>query len=292
MGKGSWSIIVHGGAKAISPGDAEAHRQGCARAAERGAEILARGGSAVDAARRAVAMLEDDPTFNAGHGSVANAAGDIEMDAGIMDGATLAIGAVAAVVRIHNPIDAAAAMLGEPPILLVGKGAERFAYKKGLRCTPPTGASTPPEKPGHDTVGCVARDRAGHIAAATSTGGIAGTLPGRVGDAPLPGCGFYADDKVGGVSLSGDGEAIARTLLGARIVRAMEDRRAALAAQDIHEPMQRLGAEAGVIAIDAAGRIGAAHNSENFAVAFGSSEKPVIISAIHQDEWKAVLPDD
>ncbi|MDO9363116.1 MAG: isoaspartyl peptidase/L-asparaginase family protein [Sphingopyxis sp.] len=292
MDKGSWSIIVHGGAKAISPSDAEAHRQGCARAAERGAEILARGGSAVDAARRAVAMLEDDPTFNAGHGSVANAAGDIEMDAGIMDGATLAIGAVAAVVRIHNPIDAAAAMLGEPPILLVGKGAERFAYKKGLRCTPPTGASTPPEKPGHDTVGCVARDRAGHIAAATSTGGIAGTLPGRVGDAPLPGCGFYADDKVGGVSLSGDGEAIARTLLGARIVRAMEDRRAALAAQDIHEPMQRLGAEAGVIAIDAAGRIGAAHNSENFAVAFGSSEKPVIISAIHQDEWKAVLPHD
>lgn len=287
MDKMAWSIIVHGGAKAISPAEAKAHRQGCVRAVEAGADILARGGSAVDAARRAVAMLEDDPTFNAGHGSVANAAGDFEMDAGIMDGATLAIGAVAAVVRINNPVDAAAAMLGEPPILLVGKGAERFAYKKGLRCTPPAPTLPRPGKAGHDTVGCVARDSAGHIAAATSTGGIAGTMPGRVGDAPLPGCGFYADDGVGGVSLSGDGEAIARTLLGARIVRAMEDYPAPQAVQDIHHPMQRLGAEAGVIAIDAAGRIGAAHNSDSFAIAFGSSENPKIMSAIHQDEWKA-----
>lgn len=292
MDKGSWSIVVHGGAKPILPGEAKAHRQGCTRAAEAGADILARGGSAVEAARRAVAMLEDDPTFNAGHGSVANAAGDFEMDAGIMDGTTLAIGAVAAVVRISNPVDAAAAMLGEIPILLVGKGAERFAYGKGLRCTPPAPTLPRPGKRGHDTVGCVARDRAGHIAAATSTGGIAGTLPGRVGDAPLPGCGFYADDSVGGVSLSGDGEAIARSLLGARIVRAMEDRPAPQAAQDIHNPMRRLGAEAGVIAIDAAGRIGAAHNSPNFAIAFGSSENPKIQAAIHQDEWREDLSHD
>lgn len=286
MDKGKWSIIVHGGAKAISASEAAAHRAGCARAAEAGAEILARGGSAVDAARRAVVILEDDPTFNAGQGSVANAAGDIEMDAGIMDGASLAIGAVAAVNRIANPIEVAAALLGEPAILLVGKGAERFAYRRGLRCTPPRPTLPRIGANAHDTVGCVARDRSGHIAAATSTGGISGTLPGRIGDAPLPGCGFYADDAIGGVSLSGEGEAIARTLLGARVVRAMEDRPAAQAVEDIHGPMQRLSAEAGVIAIDAAGRIGAAHNSENFAFAFASSEQAGIVAAIHQNELK------
>lgn len=291
MDKGNWAIIVHGGAKPIAADEAAAHRAGCARAAEAGAEILARGGSAVDAARRAVVILEDDPTFNAGQGSVANAAGDIEMDAGIMDGATLAIGAVAAVNRIANPIEAAAAMLETPPILLVGKGAERFAYKRGLRCTPPS-PSLPKRRARHDTVGCVARDLTGHIAAATSTGGISGTLPGRIGDAPLPGCGFYADDAIGGVSLSGDGEAIARTLLGAQVMRAMEDQPAAEAVENIHAPMQRLSAEAGVIAIDAAGRIGAAHNSENFALAFASSDRIDIITAIHQDELKADISHD
>lgn len=291
MDKGNWAIIVHGGAKPISADEAAAHRAGCARAAEAGADILARGGSALDAARRAVVILEDDSTFNAGQGSVANAAGDIEMDAGIMDGATLAIGAVAAVNRIANPIEAAAAMLETPPILLVGKGAERFAYKRGLRCTPPS-PSLPKRNARHDTVGCVARDLTGHIAAAASTGGISGTLPGRIGDAPLPGCGFYADDTTGGVSLSGDGEAIARTLLGARVIRAMEDQPAAEAVENIHAPMQRLSAEAGVIAIDAAGRIGAAHNSENFAFAFASSDRTDIITAIHQDELKADVSHD
>lgn len=291
MDKGNWAIIVHGGAKPIAADEAAAHRAGCARAAEAGAEILARGGSAVDAARRAVVILEDDPTFNAGQGSVANAAGDIEMDAGIMDGATLAIGAVAAVNRIANPIEAAAAMLETPPILLVGKGAERFAYKRGLRCTPPS-PSLPKRNARHDTVGCVARDLTGHIAAATSTGGISGTLPGRIGDAPLPGCGFYADDAIGGVSLSGDGEAIARVLLGAQVMRAMEDQPAEEAVENIHAPMQRLSAEAGVIAIDAAGRIGAAHNSENFALAFASSDRIDIITAIHQDELKADISHD
>ncbi|MDO9370365.1 MAG: isoaspartyl peptidase/L-asparaginase family protein [Sphingopyxis sp.] len=292
MGKGGWSIIVHGGAKSILADEAAAHRAGCARAAAAGADILARGGSAVDAARCAVTLLENDPTFNAGHGSVANAAGDIEMDAGIMDGATLAIGAVASVNRIANPIEAAAAMLEAPPILLVGKGAERFAWKQGLSCVPPRPTLPRRTASGHDTVGCVARDQAGHIAAATSTGGLAGTLPGRIGDAPLPGCGFYADDAIGGVSLSGDGEAIARTLLGARVIRAMEDRPAAEAVGDIDAPMLRLAAEAGVIAIDAAGRIGAAHNSENFAFALASSDRPGVIAVIHQDELKAIFSHD
>lgn len=288
-----WAIVVHGGAKTIQPDTAEAHRRGCAIAAEAGAEILCSGGSAIDAALRAVRILEDDPTFNAGQGSVKNAAGETEMDAAIMDGETLAIGAVAAARRLANPIEAAAALLEAPTILLVGEGADRFGYNIGLRCIDPASLpASPVQSPGHDTVGCVAIDRAGHIAAATSTGGLEGTLPGRVGDAPLPGCGFYADDRIGGVSLSGEGEAIARCLLGSRVMRAMENEPADEAVTVIFEPMDRLAAEAGVIAIDAAGRIGIAHNSDHFALACASSACPGVISAIHQNELKVSEPDD
>lgn len=286
MDRLQWAIVVHGGAKTIAPDNADAHRSGCARAVEAGAEILRRGGSALDAARRAVCVLEDDPTFNAGRGSVRNAAGEIEMDAAIMDGETLAIGAVAAVRHVANPIEAAAALLDAPPILLVGEGAERFARDAGLRPTGLEVISAAAGDPGHDTVGCVALDSAGHVAAATSTGGLEGTLPGRVGDTPLPGCGFYADDAIGGVSLSGDGEAIGRTLLGARVMRAMEREPADEAVTVIFAPMERLAAEAGVIAIDATGQIGIAHNSDHFALACASSAFPDVVSAIHQNELK------
>jgi beta-aspartyl-peptidase (threonine type) len=284
MVEGQWAIIVHGGARSIAPDRIDANKRGCAAAAAAGAEVLGRGGSAVEAARVAVCVLEDDPTFNAGQGSVANADGEVEMDAGIMDGTTLAVGAVAAVRRLPNPIETAAAILNEPPILLVGAGAESFARSRGLPLTDqPVEAAAAPS-PGHDTVGCVALDGAGHFAAATSTGGLAGTLAGRVGDAPLPGGGFYADDMIGGVSLSGDGEAIARLLLGARVMRAMEEADAPNAARSIYTPLQRLGAEAGVIAIDADGQIGLAHNSEHFAVAFASADTD-IRAITHIDEW-------
>ncbi|MBE1529467.1 beta-aspartyl-peptidase (threonine type) [Sphingopyxis sp. OAS728] len=279
-----WAIIVHGGARTIAPDRIVANRNGCAAAAAAGAAILERGGGAVEAARVAVCMLEDDPTFNAGRGSVANAAGEIEMDAGIMDGETLAIGAVAAVHRLHNPVEAAAEMLDQVPVLLVGKGAEAFARSRGLPVASKPLRPVPAEAAGHDTVGCVAFDRAGHLAAATSTGGLAGTLSGRVGDAPLPGGGFYADDAIGAVSLSGDGEAIARMLVGARVMRAMEDMPAPEAVRAIRAPLQRLGAEAGVIAIDARGRIGLDHNSDHFAVAFASADRE-LVAITHSDEW-------
>ncbi len=284
MSDATWSLIVHGGARKIASDMAEANRAGCRAAAKAGAAVLRAGGSAVDAVRISVCHLEDNDVFNAGRGSVGNAAGDIEMDAGIMDGTTLEIGAVAAVRRLYNPVEAAAAMLTAEPILLVGEGAERFAQGQGLAlaATPFAPASGP--RAGHDTVGCVARDAAGHLAAATSTGGIANTLPGRVGDAPLPGCGFYADDAIGAVSLSGDGEAIARTLLGAQVIRAMESWPARQAAGTIIGPMERLGAEAGVIAIDANGRIGFAHNSEHFALAFVDADSEAITAIIHRDE--------
>ncbi|MFC3308279.1 isoaspartyl peptidase/L-asparaginase family protein [Blastomonas aquatica] len=291
MVKGRWTIVVHGGAKTIRADQAQAHRSGCAKAAAAGAEVLRRGGSAVHAARMAVCVLEDDPVFNAGRGSVRNAAGGVEMDAGIMDGTTLALGAVAAVRCIVHPVEAATAMLDAEPVLLVGHGAEVFALDQGLavRDTPDDCSAI---DAGHDTVGCVAFDQQGAFAAATSTGGLEGTLPGRVGDSPLPGCGFYADDAVGAVALSGEGEAIARTLLATQVMRAMEARPAPEAAGAIFAPLQRLGAQAGVVAIDTGGRIGVAHNSDHFALACASSAFAGVVSALHQTELKMDIHDE
>lgn len=292
MDKAQWAIIVHGGAKTIAADEADAHRDGCARAAAAGADVLWRGGSAIDAARIAVRVLEDDPVFNAGHGSVANAAGDVEMDAGIMNGTTLAVGAVAAVQRIANPVEAAAALLDAAPVLLVGEGAEAFALDRGIAAWDETPDTRPPGRAGHDTVGCVAMDSNGGFAAAASTGGLDGTLPGRVGDTPMPGCGFYADDAVGAVALSGEGEAIARTTLGSQVMRAMETRPAGAAVRSILEPLQRLDAEAGVVAIDSAGRIGVAHNTDHFAMACASSTFASVRSALHQNELRTQDIDD
>lgn len=287
MAERTWAIVVHGGAKPIAPDRAEANRTGCCAAAAAGARVLRAGGSAIEATRVAIRVLEDDPTFNAGTGSVRNADGACEMDAAIMNGATLAIGAVAAVRTLRNPIDAAHAMLNAPPILLVSEGAERFAADRGLAARDP-GAPAAIDT-GHDTVGCVALDTAGHVAAATSTGGLEGTLPGRVGDSPLPGCGFYAEDGIGGVSLSGDGEAIARTLLAGRIMRRLEDGTAGFAAAIVPAALATVGGEAGAIVLDSAGGIGVSHTSSHFALALAASDLDTIAGATHADALKDYL---
>lgn len=283
-----WAIIVHGGAKHIAEEKAQANRAGCRAAAAAGASVLRAGGPARDAALAAVRVLEDDPTFNAGTGSVRNAAGAVEMDAAMMDGSELALGAVAAVQRLRNPIAVAHAMLSADPVLLVGEGAENFAEQQGFTLEAPAEIEFSVGEAGHDTVGCVAIDIAGHIAAATSTGGLNGTLLGRVGDSPLAGCGLYADDAVGGVSLSGDGEAIARTMLAARVMHAMEGATSGGAVQAIHAPLLRVGGEAGVIAIDRDGRIGVAHNSSHFALGIAGTNLPPR-GAIKRDELQEYL---
>jgi beta-aspartyl-peptidase (threonine type) len=294
MHDGRWALIVHGGAKSISPDKAEANRAGCLEAARAGAEVLRYGGSAVAAVEAAVRRLEDDATFNAGVGSVANADGDIEMDAAIMDGRTLAVGAVAAVRRIRNPIGTAAKMLEAVPVLLVAEGAERFARDRGLPMCEPNDpfVSLPAGGPEHDTVGCVAIDAAGHIAAATSTGGLTGQHPGRVGDSPVPGAGLYADDQLGGVAFSGDGESILRTMLAARVMQALETGAASPAAEVAIARLVRVGGEAGAIVIDKAGRFGVAHNSEHFALALHASWLPEARAALHCTELKDFLDHD
>jgi beta-aspartyl-peptidase (threonine type) len=217
------------------------------------------------------------------------------MDAAIMDGTTLDVGAVAAVRTIRNPIRVAARMLEELPVLLVADGAERFARAHGIPVCEPgelTALLAAGGGPEHDTVGCVAIDAAGHIAAATSTGGLSGQHPGRVGDSPIPGAGLYADDQLGGVAFSGDGESILRTMLAARVMQALETQPAMPAAQSAIARLARVGGEAGAIVIDKAGGIGVAHNSEHFALALHASWLPEARAALHSTELKDVLDHD
>lgn len=271
-----YAILVHGGAGNLSSHDrALACANGCLAAARIGHAILASGGSALDAVEAACRALEDDPLFNAGTGSCLNADGEVEMDAAIMEGSSLRAGGVAAVRTVKNPISLARRVMEDSPhVLLAAGGAERFAREQGIPPHPPSLLVTPralerwekerakelAPKPG--TVGAVAVDSSGRMAAATSTGGMSGKRAGRVGDSPLPGCGLYADDRGGAVSATGDGEKIIRVVLSKFVSdRMAAGESAALAtAAAIHE-LERVGGEAGVIAVDRSGRLGFATNA-------------------------------
>lgn len=277
-----WTILIHGGAKTIAPEQEDANRAGLDEAVRAGADVLEAGGSAVAAVEAAIRVMEDREVFNAGTGSVPNREGGIEMCAALMDGATLAVGAVAALPLVRHPVSVAREVLEEREILLAGNGALAFARERGAemqdddvraRVRVVAGAEA-----ASDTVGAVALDANGNLAAGTSTGGLEGTLAGRVGDSPLPGCGFYADDEVGAVALSGDGEEIARLALGLRIIDKLARMDARPAIEGSLVRIARLGGEAGAIAIDRTGHAGFAHNSSHFAVAMmrESDEEPGI----------------
>lgn len=274
-----WAIIVHGGARTIAPQDAAANRAGCLTAAEVGAAILSFGGSAEAAVEAAIRALEDDPTFNAGAGAVLNSEGVVQLDAAIMRGGDLAIGAVGALEGVRHPISVARRLLDQTAGLLVGEGARAFADREPD--TPLTPG--PATADSGDTVGCVALDQSGAMAVGLSTGGLQGKMPGRVGDSPLPGCGFYVDDGVGGVALSGDGDAIARVLLASQIMRELETAPPTQAARAGLQKLDRVGGEAGAIVLDPSGRIGCAHTSEHFAVAYAAHDRAPR-AVLHQDE--------
>ncbi len=290
-----WALIVHGGAKTIDPALHDRNRAGCAAAAEAGAAVLRAGGSAVFAAEVAVRVLEDDSVFNAGFGSVRTSDGTVEMDAAIMEGTSLAIGAVAGVRRIRNPVSVARVILAADPALLAGGGAERFAANHGITVVAPEtmvsrDALASEHAKAHDTVGCVAIDATGAVAAATSTGGLPGKHPGRIGDSPIAGAGFYADDTLGGCAFSGDGEAILRTLLAAQVMHALERGGSATeAAEHAIARLARVGGEAGAIVLERAGGFGIAHNSTHFALAVHSSALDAPRAALHRDELKDLL---
>ena len=294
------ALIVHGGAWDIPDDQVGAHLNGCRRAAEIGWGLLREGASAIVAVEAAARVLEDDPTFDAGYGACLNAAGEVELDALIMDGATLNAGSVAAVQRVRNPISLARLVMEKSEhVLLVAKGAERFGRDHGIPMCKPEELLTGRElerwrllRGMNDwrtsraygdvytgTVGAVARDERGNIAAATSTGGTPNKLPGRVGDSPLIGCGAYADNQTGGVSATGWGESLMKVVISKTtcdlIARGLDAQRAAEAAiQVLDERVKGLG---GVIVVDALGRIGAAHNTPRMAHAYVTPEGDIVV---------------
>jgi isoaspartyl peptidase/L-asparaginase-like protein (Ntn-hydrolase superfamily) len=212
-------IAVHGGAGQARPAARDAARiAALARSLEAGYDLLVAGGTALDAVVAAVEVLESDGGFNAGRGSVRTAESTVEMDAGVADGDGRRVGAVAAIRGVRHPVAAARAVLDDGRhVLLAGEGAAGFARAAGLDFEPDEwfvdtdvhgGAPDPGPSPG--TVGAVALDAHGHLAAATSTGGCHGQLPGRVGDSPVPGAGLWADDGTCAVSATGEGEAFLR----------------------------------------------------------------------------------
>lgn len=247
------------------------YETGLARALEVGHAVLARGGSALDAVCGAVMVLEDDPLFNAGRGACYNTDEEHELDAAVMDGATRRAGAVAAVNRIRNPVLAARAVMEKSShVLLVGRGAERFARAHGVQLAPRAYFSTGVRLAAlrrraeghHGTVGAVALDADGRLAAATSTGGYTGKLPGRVGDSPLVGAGTYADELCA-VSGTGLGEAFIRTVLAYDVAARLRYRRDNLARATgaALARIAELGADGGMIAVDRRGNIAMPFNS-------------------------------
>lgn len=284
-------IIVHGGAGREEPTQREPRRQGCLKAARSGWEVLERGGSALEAVETAVVRLEDDPHFNAGTGSCLTRDGRVEMDASIMDGSSLSAGAVGAIERTRNPIRVARAVMeATPHVLIVGPAALAFALDRGFEeCE---AASLIVERQrrrlraeGNDlgTVGAIAVDSAGHLAAATSTGGVTGKYPGRVGDSAIIGGGTYADDRLGAASATGVGEPIMRIGLARLAVDLLTDGRPAEVAchQALDKLETRLDARAGLILVDRTGRVGIGWTTPDMSAAYqrGGSPEPVVATA-------------
>jgi L-asparaginase / beta-aspartyl-peptidase len=295
-------LVVHGGAWAMPDDMVEAHLRGVRNALGSGWRVLETGGTALDAVEAAVVIMEDDETFDAGRGSFLNRDGKVQLDALIMDGATLRAGGVGCVERVRNPVRAARKILSESPhVYFVGEGAEQFAVEHGVELCRNEELVTAREverlreyqaqQPGdgsakdgndlfapeisHDTVGAVALDRAGNIAAATSTGGTLNKAPGRLGDSSLIGCGCYADNLSAAVSTTGWGEPIMKLVLA----KWTADRVAAgnlpeWAAQEAMNYLkQRLNGHGGIIVLNAQGQFGIAHNTPRMAWALKTSNK-------------------
>jgi isoaspartyl peptidase/L-asparaginase-like protein (Ntn-hydrolase superfamily) len=289
--RAQFALAIHGGAGTMPKSELKGRREaryvsGLQSALRAGHDVLRKGGSSLDAVTTAVVALEDNPLFNAGRGAVLNEAGGHELDASIMDGATLRAGAVAGARRIRNPILAARAVMERSPhVMLVGAGADAFARKQGLalvkqayfttpqrvvarelaqlrKCGRVSSTVTAAEQ--HGTVGAVALDSMGNLAAATSTGGFTNKMTGRVGDTPIAGAGCYASNATCAVSGTGDGEFFIRAVLAHNVSARMRYLRESLsmAARHALAEVAALGGTGGLIAIDRRGRIALPFNTE------------------------------
>ena len=290
-----FGLVIHGGAGTIgrndiTPEKESEYRAGLERALTAGYEILKRGGSSLDATEAAVRVLEDDPHFNAGRGSVFTSAGTNEMDAAVMDGKTLAAGAVAVLKHVKNPISLARLVMEKSGhVMIDGEGAEAFAKENGVELVDQkyfftqarwkalqkikaaekkrTGGAGKAfiitDQDRHGTVGAVALDKNGNLAAATSTGGTTNKRPGRVGDSPVIGAGTYANNATCAVSATGDGEYFIRASVGHDISALIEYRGMSLkdAAQAVLDKVAKLGGTGGLIAIDHEGKMALPFNT-------------------------------
>ena len=280
-------LLIHGGAGAIQKGEATPEREAAiradlARALEEGFAILKAGGSALDGVERSVRVMEDSPFFNAGHGAALTSEGTVEHDASIMDGRNRNAGAVSGTKRIRNPVSAARAVMERTPhVLLTGEGADQFAREQSLplaaqwyfftpdrlvalervQAAKRSKASTS-ERDRHGTVGAVAKDAAGHLAAAASTGGYTDKMPGRVGDSPLIGAGNFADATVA-VSGTGHGESFIKLVLGHRLSCLMELSGLSLAEASarVLDELGAIGGTGGFIAVDPTGAVALPFNT-------------------------------
>ena len=307
--QGHWAIVVHGGAGDIDrawlgPDGDKAYRAALAKVAEAGGAVLDRGGSPLDAVEAAIRVLEDDPLFNASRGAVFTAAGKTELDAAIMDGATMRAGSVASVTHTRYPITLARAVMEKTPyVFLVGPGADAYSIQAGMeqvepsyfftesrwqslvrqlekegKPIPPRPAGAPPpgqavpvaqwqESAGmrrYGTVGVVALDRQGNVAAGTSTGGLQGKMPGRVGDSPIIGAGTYASNQSCAVSATGVGEYFIRFTVAREICALVEYKGLTLqhaADEVIHKQLAPINGDGGVIALTPDGQLAWSFNT-------------------------------
>ncbi|RAK65355.1 isoaspartyl peptidase/L-asparaginase family protein [Phenylobacterium kunshanense] len=322
-----WALVAHGGAGSITreqltPEQETAYREAMAAAAEAGAAVLRAGGSAMDAVEAAIHVLEDDPLFNAGRGAAFTAEGRIELDASIMDGRTLAAGAVAGLTTTRHPISAARAVIeGSSHVMLGGEGAEAFARSQGLEqvdpawffterrwCSlekaltrqglpvPARPAGAPAEAAGkaalvheegkYGTVGVVALDAHGDVAAGTSTGGTNAKRWGRVGDSPIIGAGTYASNKACAVSCTGAGEYFIRLGVAHEICARVQHGGLSLQAavdQVVQDELTALGGDGGVIAVAPDGQMAWSFNTSGMYRARIAEGEPLVVGVYKDD---------
>ena len=309
-----YALAIHGGAGTLKRGDMNPEREalyraGLARALVAGRDVLAAGGSALDAVTAAVCALEDDPLFNAGRGAVFTRAGSQEMDAAVMDGRDRRAGAVAGIFGPKNPVLAARAVMERSPhVLLIGEGAMAFCHAAGLAFAAPDyfftearwqalAATIAQERDGevdvdearrHGTVGAVARDGAGNLAAATSTGGMTGKLPGRVGDSPIIGAGTFADNATCAVSATGYGEFFIRYAaaheIAARIAHGGQS--LAEAAKAVIAELRDVGGSGGLVAIGRDGTFALPFNCDGMYRGYVNDDG-IVYTAIYAERYEA-----
>lgn len=321
-----WAIAIHGGAgvidrKSLTPEQDASYRAALKRALEASTKVLEAKGSALDAVQAAITLMEDDPLFNSGRGAVFTSEGRVELDASIMDGKTLGVGAVAAVTRTRHPIMLARRVMEHSPhVMLVGSGADTFSREQGLEQVEPSWFYTErrwqalekflkeknlpiPRKPDgiaqkdpkqdlvhdegkHGTVGAVAVDVHGNVAAGTSTGGTTGKRWGRVGDSPIIGAGTYASNSSCAVSATGTGEYFIRLSVAREICALVEYKNMSLqsaADEVIQKRLTALGGDGGIIAVAPDGQVAWSFNSEGMYRARATKGKPAEV-AIYKEE--------